>query len=66
YQAENVKENKEHSKTTDSAGCQLSFIQLEDPLLSEIKEEILTTDIDTLTPVEALVKLHAIKKKLKA
>ena len=43
---------------------QLSFIQLEDPLLLQIKEEILSTDIDNLTPVESLVKLHNIKKML--
>ncbi|NCC18747.1 MAG: DNA mismatch repair protein MutS [Bacteroidia bacterium] len=41
---------------------QLSFIQLDDPLLLEIKEDILSTDIDNLTPMEALLKLHAIKK----
>jgi len=40
---------------------QLSFIQLDDPLLEEIKNDILKTDIDTLTPVEALMKLHTIK-----
>ena len=33
---------------------QLSFIQLDDPLLEKIKEDILNTDINTLTPVEAL------------
>ncbi len=41
---------------------QLSFIQLDDPLLIQIKEEILNTNIDTLTPVEALMKLNEIKK----
>ncbi|MDX9797996.1 MAG: DNA mismatch repair protein MutS [Bacteroidales bacterium] len=41
---------------------QLSFIQLDDPLLLEIKEDILSTDIDNLTPMEALLKLHSIKK----
>ncbi|MCL2682844.1 MAG: DNA mismatch repair protein MutS [Bacteroidales bacterium] len=40
---------------------QLSFIQLDDPLLEEIKNDILDTNIDTLTPVEALMKLHTIK-----
>ena len=44
---------------------QLSFIQLDDPLLLQIKEDILNTDIDTLTPVEALMKLNEIKKLLK-
>ncbi|MDY0077545.1 MAG: DNA mismatch repair protein MutS [Bacteroidales bacterium] len=43
---------------------QLSFIQLDDPLLLQIKDDILNTNIDTLTPVEALLKLHEIKKLL--
>jgi DNA mismatch repair protein MutS len=43
---------------------QLSFIQLEDPLLLQLKDDILSTDIDNLTPVECLVKLHDIKKML--
>lgn len=41
---------------------QLSFFQLDDPVLEQIREEILRTDIDTLTPVEALLKLNEIKK----
>jgi len=47
------------------SGYQLSFIQLDDPLLQRIKEDILNTDINTLTPVEALMKLNEIKKLLK-
>ncbi len=43
---------------------QLSFIQLDDPLLQQIKEDILNTDINTLTPVEALMKLNEIKRLL--
>lgn len=43
---------------------QLSFFKLDDPLLEEIKEEILLTDINTLTPVEALMKLNEIKRML--
>ncbi len=43
---------------------QLSFFNLDDPLLQEIKEEILHLDIDTLTPVEALMKLNEIKRLL--
>ena len=43
---------------------QLSFIQLDDPLLYQIKEDILNIDINTLTPVEALMKLNEIKKVL--
>jgi DNA mismatch repair protein MutS len=43
---------------------QLSFIQLDDPLLHQIKDDILNTDINTLTPVEALMKLNEIKRLL--
>ncbi len=43
---------------------QLSFIQLDDPLLHQIKDDILNTNIDTLTPVEALMKLNEIKNLL--
>jgi DNA mismatch repair protein MutS len=43
---------------------QLSFFNLDDPLLVQVKEEILHTDIDTLTPVEALMKLNEIKRML--
>ncbi|MEX0288763.1 MAG: DNA mismatch repair protein MutS [Flavobacteriaceae bacterium] len=43
---------------------QLSFFNLDDPLLEQIKEEILHLDIDTLTPVEALMKLNEIKRLL--
>jgi len=50
-------------KETDN--YQLSFIQLNDPLLEQIREDILSTDINTLTPVEALMKLNEIKKLLK-
>jgi DNA mismatch repair protein MutS len=51
-----------------SAGdeMQLSFFQLDDPLLEQIRDEILHLDIDRLTPVEALMKLNEIKRLLKA
>lgn len=41
---------------------QLSFFRLDDPVLEQIKADILKTDINTLTPVEALLKLNEIKK----
>lgn len=41
---------------------QLSFFQLNDPILQQIKEDILQIDINTLTPVEALLRLNEIKK----
>ena len=46
----------------DKSELQLSFFQLNDPLLQQIKEDILQIDINTLTPVEALLKLNEIKK----
>ena len=45
---------------------QLSFFQLDDPLLEEIRQDIQNLDVDTLTPVEALMKLNEIKKKIGA
>ena len=45
-------------------GVQLSFFQLDDPVLSQIRDEILHADINNLTPVEALNKLNDIKKIL--
>ena len=57
-----AKNAKNSSRQDDFAGCQLSFIQLDDPTLLEIKDKILDIDIDTLTPIEALLKLNEIKK----
>ena len=49
----------------DREGMQLSFFQLDDPVLSQIRDEILGLDINNLTPIEALNKLNEIKKILK-
>jgi DNA mismatch repair protein MutS len=46
-------------------GLQLSIFQLDDPVLKQIRDEILDLDLDNLTPVEALNKLYNIKKYLK-
>ena len=59
-QKDTIKEQLKQS----TKGMQLSFFQLDDPLLEEIKEEILDTDINNLTPVEALMKLNEIKRML--
>ena len=48
-----------------SGGTQLSFFQLDDPVLCQIRDEILNLDINNLTPVEALNKLNEIKKIVK-
>lgn len=50
----NIKEQK--------SGMQLSFFQLDDPVLESVRDEIKNLDIDNLTPIEALMKLHEIKK----
>tara|TARA_B100001063_G_scaffold172039_1_gene161225 strand:- start:709 stop:3339 length:2631 start_codon:yes stop_codon:yes gene_type:complete len=56
-------ENKDAiSKVEKSEDYQLSFFQLDDPVLEQIKEELIHIDVDTLTPVEALLKLNEIKK----
>lgn len=45
-------------------GVQLSLFQLDDPLLSQIREELLDLNIDTLTPLQALTKLHDLQSLL--
>jgi DNA mismatch repair protein MutS len=61
-----VEVTKEISKKTEKeSNLQLSFIQLEDPLLEQIKQDLLKIDINTLTPIEALMKLNEIKQILK-
>jgi DNA mismatch repair protein MutS len=58
------KSSTQGKKKQTAGDYQLSFIQLDDPLLLQIKEDILSTDINTLTPVEALMKLNEIKRLL--
>ena len=58
------KEVKETLKTVPHNDMQLSFFQLDDPLLEDLREEILTTNLDALTPIEALMKLNEIKRML--
>jgi DNA mismatch repair protein MutS len=60
---------KDHSSEAlnsngDSNDMQLSFFNLDDPLLEDIRDEIIGIDINTLTPVEALMKLNEIKRML--
>jgi len=54
----------EEMKSIAKDEMQLSFFKLDDPLLEQIKGEILEIDIDTLTPVQALMKLNEIKRML--
>ena len=58
------KEERSIKKKPAQAGYQLSFINLDDPLLLDIKDIIIDLDINSLTPVEALMKLNEIKTML--
>ena len=57
--------NKEVLKKNDSE-LQLSFFNLDNPKLEELKEDLLSLNIDELTPIEALIKLNEIKRILKS
>ena len=56
------KKNKDEIKSTLNDSMQLSFFQLNDPVLEQIHEELKNVDINALTPVDALLKLNEIKK----
>lgn len=72
--ATEILETLEENRTKDTSkkklrkvkedGLQLSFFQLDDPILESIREELKQIDINTLTPVEALLKLNAIQKMI--
>ena len=57
-------DDRKEALKKDTSEMQLSFINLDDPLLEELRDEIIDLDIDTLTPVEALMKLNSIKRRL--
>ena len=59
----NDKASNKAKKITEE-NMQLSFFQLDDPILEEIRSDLIQIDINTLTPVEALMKLNEIKRKL--
>ncbi len=54
--------NSTLNSTESTENMQLSFFQLNDPVLEQIHDELVSIDINTLTPVEALMKLNEIKK----
>jgi len=58
----NWKNRKKNASKSSDGAYQLSFYQLDDPVLSQIRDEILTLNINNLTPIEALNKLNEIKK----
>ncbi len=60
--AENASLKESVKAVVQEANMQLSFFQLNDPVLEQIHDQLVTIDINTLTPVEALMKLNEIKK----
>ena len=56
--------SKDSAKAITDENMQLSFFQLDDPVLENIREELTKIDINTLTPIEALMKLNSIKKMI--
>jgi DNA mismatch repair protein MutS len=58
------KGNSDKIKRVTEENLQLSFFQLDDPVLESIREELTKIDINTLTPIEALMKLNSIKKMI--
>lgn len=62
HKANDLQEKAKSISSNDD--MQLSFFQLDDPVLMQIRDELLDIDINTLTPVEALMKLNEIKKHI--
>ena len=60
--AQNIHTKSKSNATAQQDGVQLSFFQLDDPVLCQIRDEILNLDVNNLTPIEALNKLNDIKK----
>lgn len=60
--AQNIHTKSKSNATAQQNGVQLSFFQLDDPVLCQIRDEILNLDVNNLTPIEALNKLNDIKK----
>ena len=63
-QTHKMEESSEVLKKSAEEEMQLSFFNLDDPLLEDLRDELLNIDIDILTPVEALMKLNEIKRML--
>ena len=64
-QLESIRSTQEHTNTISTGDdMQLSFFQLDDPILEQIRDDISDLDINALTPLEALMKLNEIKKLL--
>ena len=63
---ENSHGDKKINLNKNDSKMQLSFFNLDDPKLEELKEDLLSLNTDELTPIEALIKLNEIKRILKS
>ena len=63
-QLENIRSTNSSANALREDNMQLSFFQLDDPILEQIRDDINDLDINALTPLEALMKLNEIKKLL--
>jgi DNA mismatch repair protein MutS len=61
-----LESSRGENKTDSGDAMQLQFFQMDDPLLTELRAQVLDLDIDQLTPIEALMQLHALKRKLES
>ncbi len=61
---ENSRSKNSKKSKNSSNDLQLSFFKLDDPILEDIREDVKNLDINTLTPIEALMKLSEIKRKI--
>jgi len=57
--------NAERGRVAMQKSEQLSFFQLDDPALAQVRDQIMNLDLNTITPIEAMMKLHDIRKILK-
>jgi len=61
---EKLEASRGSKKTKKDDEIQLNFFQMDDPLLEEIRDQIMDLEIDHLTPIEALMQLNSLRKKL--
>jgi DNA mismatch repair protein MutS len=62
---EKLEASRGSKETKRDGDIQLNFFQMDDPLLEEIRDQIMDLDIDHLTPVDALMQLNSLRKKLR-
>ena len=62
---EKLEASRGTKETKKDVDMQLNFFQMDDPLLKEIRDQIMDLDIDHLTPIDALLQLNILHKKFR-